>query len=961
MDNRHDTDISADDLIAKLKANIGQTDDRQGDPAQEADRKKRYKFRRSDKSASAVTEDDILREMPEKSGSGFVSPVPKSEIEGLDIDELMKKYLPEKEYERLSKKKEPADRKGEEEFVRTLTSPERVAEDREESAASDGQSPSETERYVYKEGSEDYTAPDEALFTTLSDGGKVCDIPGEDDQSAETITREPVRAGSGEAGQTHVFSAPTLRQHGGEERGPATDDGAAAPSARVNDGVTTDSPEHEMVRAEADEELPSGENADLTRVMPPVGGGSEASEKTIVLPAVTDGEGSALRDAEENAPPAADDREDGAPEKNGDGEMPAVGAAAAEEDSPAFDETDANLMIAFGMDDELEKAMGKENADKLRSDIENLYPDEPAKPKKQREERKRPVREYISPVETKEIMENYKTAFGKNALALFATAAVVMILFFYENIPALGGTLPDAVNPAYYPAVNVLVGLQLLFLGFAVNFRSLVRGVEGLLDRKPVPESFLPLILLVHILYSVAVCFFEAGTVPLSFAFPSSVCLLLTALNERMNLRREIMTFNIISSKRTKFALEKLELDDAELESKAFDEFLPKQPSVFKINKTAFIDGYFRRTGQYPTIKYVLKAFLPVSAAVIVAAFTFGLLFLKDWQSAVMLSYTAFFFTLPGTVFITFGLPAFRAAKLAFADHSAFVGEAALDEYTSAGSISFDDREVFPTGGVKLRSVKVFGSGRIDMVIYHVASVYSLLGGPLSDVLHVATADLGVSEDVEILAIENEGVEAVVDGRHLYLGKADFLRKKGYVPVSDPDDEDIAESGEISMMFLVCDDEVVAKLYLRYRIDPGFEVTLKRLYKSGICVGIKTVDPNINDEMLGTKIKLTKYPVRVLKYSDVSESRRGSDRTDSGIVSKKSAKALLRIFTLCDKIKHVTKANIAVNIITMITGCIICGAVAILGNPAGVTSLYMALFQLFWIIPLYLMSKFMLL
>lgn len=199
----------------------------------------------------------------------------------------------------------------------------------------------------------------------------------------------------------------------------------------------------------------------------------------------------------------------------------------------------------------------------------------------------------------------------------------------------------------------------------------------------------------------------------------------------------------------------------------------------------------------------------------------------------------------------------------------------------------------------------MFGSGRIDTVIYNVASIYSVLGGPLSDVLNVATADLGRSEDTEILSVDNEGVEALVDGKHLYAGKADYLRKNGYVPVSDPDDEEIVSGGEISIMYLVCDDEVIAKLYIRYRIDPGFEVTVKRLYKSGICVGIKTVDPNINDEMLSTKIKLAKYPVRVLKYSDISGSRRGSDRTDSGIVSKKSQRHCFRSYPLRqDKARH---------------------------------------------------------
>ena len=618
-------------------------------------------------------------------------------------------------------------------------------------------------------------------------------------------------------------------------------------------------------------------------------------------------------------------------------------------------------MLAFGMEDELEKAMGKENADKLRSDMENSIPEAQIKKKKVREEKPEELREFITPVEAKGIFENYKTAFGKNALSLFAMAAVVIVLFFYENIVTLGGHLPDALNPVYYPVVNVMVGLQFLFIGIGIAYRSLIKGIRGLIDRKPVPESFIPLILIVSVIYAVCVCFFSTDITPVTFNFPASLCLLLAVFNERMDLRREIMSFNIISSKRTKFALEKLELGDAELETKAFDKFLPKQPAVFKINKTGFIDGYFRRTKAYPSTKLVLKAFIPASAAIAVASLVMGAIILHSWQSAVMLAYTAFFFSLPATVFIAFGLPAFRASKLAFAENSAFVGESALDEYTTAGSISFDDREVFPTAGVKLRSVKVFGSGRIDTVIYNVASIYSVLGGPLSDVLNVATADLGRSENTEILSVDNEGVEALVDGKHLYAGKADYLRKNGYVPVSDPDDEEIVSGGEISIMYLVCDDEVIAKLYIRYRIDPGFEVTVKRLYKSGICVGIKTVDPNINDEMLSTKIRLAKYPVRVLKYSDVTGNRRGSDRTDSGIVSKKSAKALLSVFTLCDRIKHVTKTNIAVDIITMITGLVICIATAVIGSVVSVPSLYVALFQLFWLIPVYLMSKFMLL
>ena len=902
MADKYNNDISADELLAKLKANMEDGGTKSGDG------KKRYRFRKTEKTASPVTEEEIKREMPE-SDTGFVSPVPKSEIADLDIDALMKKYLPQDEYEKFSGKSISGMK--EDEFVDSLSS---AAED--ENPVPDG--------------SGAYAAPDTELFSTLSEGGKVCDIPGEGDTAempGSTGDTAEVSDSAG-AGDTVMFDTES-----GNESAPEAAEEQSAPSDPEkpgNDGnVTVVFSLNDVPEQPAPSELPAPEEENVPELP-----GNEAGESGEIIGNPENLPGEAI---------AAASEENGAADPDG------------------FDETDANLMLAFGMEDELEKAMGKENADRLRSDMEKSIPEDQIKKKKVREEKPGELREFITPVEAKGIFENYKTAFGKNALSLFAMAAVVIVLFFYENIITLGGHLPNALNPVYYPVVNVMVGLQFLFIGAGIAYRSLIKGIRGLIDRKPVPESFIPLILLVSVIFAVCVCFFSPDVTPVTFNFPASLCLLFAVLNERMDLRREIMSFNIISSKRTKFALEKLELGDAELETKAFDKFLPKQPAVFKINKTGFIDGYFRRTKAYPSTKLVLKAFIPASAAIAAASLVMGAILLRDWQSAVMLAYTAFFFSLPATVFIAFGLPAFRASKLAFAENSAFVGESALDEYTTAGSISFDDREVFPTAGVKLRSVKVFGSGRIDTVIYNIASIYSVLGGPLSDVLNVATADLGRSEDTEILSVDNEGVEALVDGKHLYAGKADYLRKNGYVPVSDPDDEEIVSGGEISIMYLVCDDEVIAKLYIRYRIDPGFEVTVKRLYKSGICVGIKTVDPNINDEMLSTKIKLAKYPVRVLKYSDISGSRHGSDRTDSGIVSKKSAKALLSVFTLCDRIKHVTKTNIAVDIITMITGLAVCIATAVIGSVVSVPSLYVALFQLFWLIPVYLMSKFMLL
>ncbi len=916
MENRNDGEISAEALLEKLKANIEEQENGELNLDTD-DRRKRYKFRRTEKNQTLSENGDV-------SESGFESPVPKSDIEDLDVDALMKKYLSEDEYAMLSKRDEVHSDEEDDELVKALAAFDEAETD--DIADGDG-----AEILASVSEDDEYAAPDDELFAVLSKDGKVCDIPDDINTASDSDTKQAPKRSM--PADTVAF----IKALGGDPEAflKEKDDGAEIIS-----------------EAEGD-----------TAMFVPTGAAPEAEGFEPALKASDDCETAVFKPVTEEA----EDAETAFHPKLTDETVPFEAIEAISSDTDAedladneqpIDETDANLMIAFGMDDELDEALGKDEADKLRTDVEGSVSE--ATPQNEKQKTREEIKEFITPIETPEIFASYKACFGKNSMKLFGMAALSIILFFYENIIPLGGKLPDIFNPAYYPIVSVMIGLQLLFLGFALCAENTVKGVKAMIDRKPIPDSFLPLILAVSVIYSVSVCFFEAGAVPITFNFPASLCLLLSLVGERMDIRREVMSFNIISSKRTKFALEKLHLDDAELETKAFDKFLPKQPSVFKINKTAFVDGYFTRTKKYPTSKLVLNAFIPASAAIFASVFVLGLIITGSGSEAAMLAYSSFFFSLPGTVFAAFSLPCFKAAKLAFAEKSAFVGEAALDEYTAAGSISFDDREVFPTSGVKLRSVKVFGSGRLDTVVYNAASVYSILGGPLSDVLNVATADIGRSDNAEILAVDNEGVEAVVDGNHIFMGKTEYIKRKGYLPVSDPDDDDIVSGGEISIMFLVLNDEVVAKLYVRYSIDPTFEVTLKRLYKSGICVGIKTVDPNINDEMLSTKIKLSKYPVRVLKYSDITESRRGTDRTDSGIVSKKSAKALLGVFTLCDKTKHITKTNIAVNVITMITGIIICMAVSVIGSVSSIASVYAALFQAFWLIPMYLMAKFML-
>ena len=53
-------------------------------------------------------------------------------------------------------------------------------------------------------------------------------------------------------------------------------------------------------------------------------------------------------------------------------------------------------------------------------------------------------------------------------------------------------------------------------------------------------------------------------------------------------------------------------------------------------------------------------------------------------------------------------------------------------------------------------------------------------------------------------------------------------------------------------------------------------------------------------------------------------------------------------------------SSLEINALTMVVGLILVLAVAFLGSIGAVSSVYVALFQLFWLLPIYLITKFLL-
>ena len=628
------------------------------------------------------------------------------------------------------------------------------------------------------------------------------------------------------------------------------------------------------------------------------------------------------------------------------------------ESGESLDEVDVNLMIAFGMEKELAEKLGEEKIKDVENaldiDAENLNLSRGEKP----ETTELPDdMEFISQNQIKDVFKVYRRKQRNLIIRFFGAAIMTLILFIFENIKLFGGSFEGSwLDPTVFPVVHSMVSLQLCFFVLAFGWSYVSAGLKSLFAFKPTAKSTIAVAALFTVIYHVAFCFLYNGGDAVFCTFPLALGVLITIISEYMSLKRDIYSFNIVSSKRIKYFISEIPQDEESLERTAFAEYIDEDSNVSRVSKATFIDGFFHRTKESTRTVPILRAILPLPVAIAIFFFLFSTFVRQDPFLGLTSGYLSLMLSTPAALLLVSAVPFYRASKIAYEQGGAIIGEDSLEDYSDVAAISFDDKDVFPSGGVKIRSIKVYNNNRIDRVIYNVASLFKHIGGPLADVYSIATKDFECSDDVEIVDIQNDGIEAVISGKHVFLGRESFLVRNNFTPVLDVEDQRIEQTSNTTITFLVTNDEIAAKLYTSYSIDPGFAAIAKQLYRAGMCLGIKTFDPGIDDELLARFIDLSRYPVKIIKCRSMTDKLTTEEKADSGIVSKKSARSLLKTLSLCEKVNSSAKTGTFVAMLSVIIGFAISVFLLFQGLSMSVSGVYVALYQLFWLIPTLIIS-----
>ena len=424
-----------------------------------------------------------------------------------------------------------------------------------------------------------------------------------------------------------------------------------------------------------------------------------------------------------------------------------------------------------------------------------------------------------------------------------------------------------------------------------------------------------------------------------------------------MHIRDEEKTFLHLCESGDKLAAEILPAAYATEESAVLGRRLR---SVLRVKKVGFVSGYFSRMRKKREDYRLHTVLILVSLAALLLGTVLYALIASSVSGGRVLSFASWL-SVPLSLSVFFAarrLPFHHLVEAADARGSAVLGEAAAEEYASVDSVAFEDVEAYPSRNVRVRRIKMYDNSRLDELLYYMASIFSVLGGPLDGIFRVSASELGLSDSVSVLKTAEDGLMATVDGVKVSLGKWGYFPKEQVEPYYDSEDNYKEETGNISIVYVTVRESVAAKLYIEYTLSRRFEENVRRLRREGIDTLVRSFDPSIRDSLLETTVHFPGLRIRGVRKKPEQICDFAEARVDSGLVTGAGSRDLINTLFLCCNYRRVTGIGRAMKILSVPLSLLTSVLLGLLPGGAPFFSVYGAAIGLFWLVPVYALSRF---
>ena len=590
-------------------------------------------------------------------------------------------------------------------------------------------------------------------------------------------------------------------------------------------------------------------------------------------------------------------------------------------------------------------------------------------------------KEFVNREQVNDIFAAYQKAYMSEFIKLIAGSLFLLILIYMEIAPYLHWKMPSWYNINFYNLPYIWTDLQLLFLVAALNSKSLILGLKSFLSGNINVYSMSVFFLAVGFIQTMLTLLLRYNNSNMVlYNAAAAYCIVLTSVYNMLDMDFEITSLKTVSLKKPKYALSlagsssfsnspkpstsnssnfSQPYNSVHLESELFKDILPHETAVGGILKTHFISNFFSRTYKGKNSGGIIKYFIYISllGALVLFVYLIGFGSERDWYGSLSAVAVLLLGSIPLCSFIIESFPVYRAQKKARLAGSAFIGGKGLDESAETAIISIYDKDIFPSDQIKISGIKVYGNNRIDTVLQNLCIVFEKLNMPPADTFKASTNfDKNFNKNIKFVSIDDYGICYISNREKLFLGNSEYISNIGLVPSYDHNfDEPFAKSAG-SIMFLASENEIMAKVYLKYELTADFHEIIKNIKKINACLCIRTFDPSIDDALIESLGNLKKYPVRVLKLKDLANIHAEPEQMDSPVVSKDSVKSLINAILIAGKTKTVIKSNVLIQTVVFALSMALALILGFTGHLGIINSGLLILLQTVWMLPVIILS-----
>lgn len=568
-----------------------------------------------------------------------------------------------------------------------------------------------------------------------------------------------------------------------------------------------------------------------------------------------------------------------------------------------------------------------------------------------------PEVEYTSPAQETSILKGLRRNAIKTLVCLFGTLILTALCIFFETTASSTVSRPEFLIPGKYSAVFAYCMIQIMFFAVMFNLDGMKRGFKGFKKNARCAETLSVVTVMVCTIQAFSGALLASNDPAIrTYCSVGCLSLVLLSLNSFIKAYTTLTSFCIAASQMPKHATQ--QLDYASLEAQAFSKYLESDTTIFSVGRSSFISGFFKKTFAPAKVqKNSLVTVIVALIAGIASGIAAGVL-KSDVYTGINAGTFVILCTLPANMLIGCAFPHLVASLKCAKTKTAIIGEGACDTYTQTGIISFDDTEVFPPKNVKVSSIRTYGQTRIDKVIIYMARIFDKVGGPLSYVFANSVQDDIEQMQVNVVEHVPDGLRLSIDETQIYVGTSNFMKLYDITTVADTMDETFLQSLG-SILYMAIDGEIAAKFYIKYAINPNFEDILRSFYDAGVCVGINSLDPCINNELVTGNLKGTNYPISVIKKVDMPETMtQVSQESSSSIISLNGLHSFLKGFITLDNLRSCYRSNSLISKFCLIIGLVLSVVIALFGTSPVTTTAFILVFQLLWCVPTLLFSLF---